>query len=113
MVGTEGWLSSVGWGGCLGWTGQELNSAETSLSFHGAVLLMVMGVTLLSHTYLTKPTMTWHVLDSLCGGDANRSLGTCRGESSVTVAVAAPSLHMQQNHGWGVCEPGRMLSFWS
>lgn len=86
-----------------GWTGQELNPVETLLSFHTAVFLTFMGVVLLSHTYLTKPTMTWHVLDSSCGGDADRSLGMCRGGSNVTVGVATPSLHMcrWQNHGLG------------
>lgn len=96
----EGWLSSVRWGQCQEWTGKKLNPAETSLSFHGAVLLTFMGVVLLSHTCLTKPTMTWRLLDSPRGGDADRSLGMCRGGRSVTMVVAAPSLQMCQ---WQNC----------
>lgn len=47
---------------------------------------------MLSHTYLPKPTVTWHVHDSLCGGDATRSLGMWRGRSGVTVVLAQPQL---------------------
>lgn len=109
-MGPQCWLSSVQWGQCLGWTRQELNPAETLVSFHGAVLLASIRVVLLSHTYLTEPPMTWHVLGSPCDGDAKRSMGTCGEGSSVT--VVAPSLHTcwQQNRGWG-CSSLDTMSF--
>lgn len=50
--------------------------------FPWAVSLTFVAVVLLSCTFLSKPSTPWHVLDSSCGGDADRSLGMCRAQGA-------------------------------
>lgn len=64
------------------WGGQSGSFTLLKFPFHGIVLPKFVGVVMLNHTYLAKPAMTWHIRDSLCGGDATRSL-ECGEEGAV------------------------------